>query len=128
MQFKRDTHVYSADHRDIGCIERVVINPITKAVTHIVIPQGMLSEDKVILVDYFEQTTNDSARLRWDIDELDELPKFNDIEFVSIDPREMETFLNEVENGPFYLYWNPAAEGGSPLSYNWLLWYRQQAQ
>lgn len=49
MQFKQGTHVYTIDGKDVGAIDRVVLDPKTDEVTHVVVRRGWLfSEDKVV--------------------------------------------------------------------------------
>jgi uncharacterized protein YrrD len=108
MEFKKDTHVYSADNKDLGRIERVVINPTTKKVTHVVIRQGLFfTEDKVVPVDYFDEAASEQAFIRHNSSILDDLPKFEEIEYTPMDPADLEAAYGKFEEPPFFLYWNP---------------------
>ena len=40
MQFKENTHVYTAGGQDVGKIKRVVVDPNTKDLTHLVVQKG----------------------------------------------------------------------------------------
>lgn len=43
MEFKDGANVYTSDGKTAGSLQRVVIQPETKAVTHIVVHKGLLS-------------------------------------------------------------------------------------
>ncbi len=108
MQFKKNAQVYSSDNQDIGRLERVVMDPGTQKVSHIVVRQGLFfTEDKVIPVDYVEQADGDNINLSHHSDSLQKLPKFEAVQHVPIEQQDMEDFQVEVEDGPFYMYWNP---------------------
>lgn len=118
MQLREGVHVYTWDNQDVGHIDRFVMNPISKEVTHVVIRQGFLfTEDKVVPMDLFASADDERAVLRQDIDDLDNLPPFEEKQFVS----------NEVDNDryPDYpadasgpLYWYPPAGVGMAATYH----------
>ena len=82
MQFRENTPVYTADGEEVGTIDRVVIEPESKEVTHVVVRQGWLfTEDKVLSTDLIEQATADQVRLRADSKHLDELPHFEETHY-----------------------------------------------
>ncbi len=55
MEFKAGTHVYTADGKDVGSIDRVILDPHTNEISGIVVKQGWLfTEDKVISIDLVE--------------------------------------------------------------------------
>ena len=114
MEFQKAAHVYTADNHNIGRIERVVLNPVTRKVTHIVVRKGLFfTEDKVIPVDYFAEATEERATLRSDVGDLHKLPKFEAIEHVPVDSHETKNFPGAVEEAPFFLYWYPPLTGES---------------
>ncbi len=72
MEFKEGTTVYSSDGQDVGRIDRVVIKPRTKEVTHLIIRQGFLfTEDKVLPVDLIAHSTENRVTLTTPADALD---------------------------------------------------------
>lgn len=90
MQFKAGTAVYSADGEDVGRIERAVINPHTREVTHLVVRQGFLfTEDKVIPVDLIASATEDRVVLIQTEDSLQDLPPFEETHYVPLDEDEL---------------------------------------
>ncbi len=79
MQFREGTPVYTADHQNIGSIDRVVIDPGTKEVTHVVVRQGVLfTEDRVVPVQRVESASVDEVRLHKDLGDPQELPLFQE--------------------------------------------------
>lgn len=86
MQFRENTPVYTADGQEVGAIDRVVINPATTEVSHVVVRQGWLfTEDKVVPTAWIDQATGEQVRLRADIDSLDELPPFEETHYLPYD-------------------------------------------
>ena len=72
MQFKQGASVYTSDGKDIGHIDRVVLNPRTKEVTHLVIRKGFLfSEDKLVPISLVAMGTGEGLTLRPDAGDLE---------------------------------------------------------
>lgn len=86
MQFKTGTHVYTADNQDMGAIDRVVLDPRSKVVTHIVVRQGLLfTEDKVIPIGYIASATDDKVSLDRTEDQLPEFAPFEESYYRPLD-------------------------------------------
>lgn len=86
MQFTQNAAVYAADGQDIGRVDRVVIDPRTKAITHLVVRQGWLfTEDKVVPMHLVATTTSERVDLRANADELDDLPDYEATYYVASD-------------------------------------------
>lgn len=74
MEFKDGTIVYTAEGKKAGNLRRVVIDPESKAVTHIVVERGFLfKNDKVIDVAKVAETSEDRVALNCTVDELKEM-------------------------------------------------------
>lgn len=90
MQFKAGTAVYSADGEDVGRIERAVINPHTREVTHLVVRQGFLfTEDKVIPIELVDSASEDRVTLMRTEGRLEDLPPFEETYYVGLDEEEI---------------------------------------
>ena len=50
MQFKQGATVSTYDGKNVGHVDRVVLNPKTKEVTHIVVRKGLLVSDRINLI------------------------------------------------------------------------------
>ena len=109
MQFKEHSHVYDAHERNLGRITRIVMDPVTDKVTHVVVRKGMIfTEDKVIPIEYFRSASPERADLRDDVGDLDALPVFEESHYVpagySEDDLPDTSMAGRV---PPYLYWYP---------------------
>ncbi len=98
MQFKEGTHVYTADHQDVGTIDRVVLDPKTDEVSDVIIRQGWLfSEDKVLPVNLIDQATDDRVTLRKTEANLQKLPTFEETYYV---PASEDDYAEEEDDIP----------------------------
>src|SRR5258708_33678638 len=85
MQFKDGCRVLTASGQDVGKIDRVVINPRTKAVTHVVVRKGLLlTEDKVVPIGAVASATPDRVVLFQSADNLDRFPPFEETHYVPV--------------------------------------------
>ncbi|MBX3011480.1 MAG: PRC-barrel domain-containing protein [Caldilineaceae bacterium] len=89
MQFKKDAPVYTSAGEQVGTIERVVLDPQTNEVSHLVIRQGWLfTEDKVIPIELIDTAVEAGIQLRSDVQNLDQLPLFEEVHYI---PYEADT-------------------------------------
>jgi uncharacterized protein YrrD len=99
MQLKDGTAVYTTDGDHVGNIDRVVIDPQTKAVTDVVVRKGFLfPEDKVIPVEVIARATEDRVLLRRNAGDLGDFPPFEERQYIPIEPRDTGYAL------PLYAY------------------------
>jgi uncharacterized protein YrrD len=83
MQFKEGTDVYTAEGEHVGTIERVVIEPESREVTHIVVQKGLLfTEDKVVPISLVGPTTEERLTLRSNAGNLEQLPDFEEASYI----------------------------------------------
>jgi uncharacterized protein YrrD len=106
MQFKQGANVSTYDGKNVGSVDRVVLNPKTKEVTHIVVRKGILfNEDKIVPLDLVATATEDKVTLRQDAADLDKLPPFEEVHYIPLDESEMTTVAYPVGwASPFYWY------------------------
>lgn len=84
MQFKVGTKVFTADGKQIGTVDRIVIEPATNEVTHLVVQEGFLFiERKVVPMSLVGPAREDQVILRKREDALEEFPDFQESHFVS---------------------------------------------
>lgn len=107
MRFKKGADVYSAEGQKIGIVDRVVIDPDQKDISHLVIGGGALfTSGKVIPLDLVESTGENRVNLKEDRDSLGEsLSVFEEAHFVELD--ETDQPFEEVDA----LYWYPPIGG-----------------
>ena len=109
MLFKQGTDVFSSDNEKIGTLDRVVMDPRTKEISHIVVREGFLfREDKVVPMDLIGSVTDESIILQGSKDHLNELPDYEETHYVSRDAT--------VDDDMSTLYWNPPAYSGAGYS------------
>jgi uncharacterized protein YrrD len=106
MQIKQDTKVLTADGKDIGHVDRVVMDPATREITHLVVRQGWLfTEDKVLPFGWIDRADENEIRLRPDSTNLDDLPPFEETHYVperEADPALPQQPVSEVR--PYFHY------------------------
>src|SRR5689334_2270052 len=111
MQFKDGARVFTADGKEVGQIDRVVIDPRSKQVTHVIVRKGWLfTEDKVVPVSWFAESNEDRAMLMETKEDLQKLPEFETSYFVPTGEPEIPAGYAPA------LYWYPPmAAYGTPM-------------
>ncbi len=110
MEFEQNAGVVTASGQEVGHIDRVVVDPETRAITHIVVRKGfLLTHDKVVPIELVEDATEQQITLREDAGDLDALPPFEETHYVLAD--------EDAQNEPPPVEYMPSAYGlGSPLA------------
>jgi uncharacterized protein YrrD len=123
MQLKQDANVKSADGKDLGRLDRVVIDPKTGDIVNIVVKKGFFfSEDRVIPIEWIESTSEEEVRLREDVEDFEELPVFESAHYLNtddIDDRYTERTPRAYPPDAPPVYWYPpvASPMGFPAHY-----------
>jgi uncharacterized protein YrrD len=106
MEFKQDSPVRTSDGQDAGTVSRVVLNPKTKEVSHIVVSKGLLfPEDKVIPLDLIASASEDEVRLQVEASGLGNLPRFEETHYIALTDEEIRSVSYPVNlASPFYWY------------------------
>ncbi len=110
MKFRENSDVRTADGEKIGNVERVVLDPQTKEVTHLVIQKGFLfTEDKILPLDLVDTTIDsvhkDEVWLRKTSDDLMELPDFQETHYLPINE---EPYPEDMRQDNYrQVYWYP---------------------
>jgi uncharacterized protein YrrD len=83
--FQKNANVLTASGKQIGTLERIVLNPDTKVVTDIVIQRGTLfnKEYRVVPIDLVTETTENEIHLNNEADGLESFPPFEERRIVS---------------------------------------------
>jgi uncharacterized protein YrrD len=101
IQLIKNAEVFSSVGEKIGSLDRVVLDPETRQVSHIVVTKGILfSTSKVIPVSYID-LDGKRITLTKNASELEDLPDFEETSYIKID----ET-SNPGQN-PDHLYFYP---------------------
>jgi uncharacterized protein YrrD len=113
MQFQDGAFVYTTDGKHVGSIKRVVIDPRSKEVTHLVVEKGLFfTEDKVVPISLIGPATADRVTLREDAGDLEKLPDFEESYFVSteVSAGQPEEVPEQTAVGIGSIYWYPPAD------------------
>ena len=85
MELKEGTSVFTAGNEEVGKINRVILDPVTNEVTHVVVQKGWLfAEDKVVPIEMIDSATEDKVLLKEDAGEFDNLPAFEETYYIGL--------------------------------------------
>jgi len=83
MKFKDGAEVFTMKNEKVGSVDRVVLDPKSKDVSHIVVRKGfLLTDDKVIPIESVGQIVDDKVYLKKDVKDLDNFPQFEETEYI----------------------------------------------
>lgn len=108
MQFKQGTEIYLENGKKVGQISRVVIDPKSKKVTHLVVEKGFLiPEDHVVPIEAVGSAGEDRVVLTGDLS-IQDLAPFEVTHYVDVD-RDEWSAGGDVPAGSFApsFYWYP---------------------
>ena len=91
MEFQSGAKVVSATGDTVGHVDRVVLDPRTKEITHIVVRKGTLFKtDRVLPVNLVAEANADQVMLQASVTkgELDRLPDFEETEYLLADEQD----------------------------------------
>lgn len=100
MRLVKGADVYSAQGDRIGTLDRVVIDPDTRQVTHLVIDKGLFATSKVVSMDAVDIDKEDNITLRLSLQDVDEFHDFEESQYVNVDATEYP----EGDATPAYWY------------------------
>jgi uncharacterized protein YrrD len=107
MEFREGMSVVSSDGKTAGKLNRVVIDPGTKEVSHIVVQKGrLLPADKVVPIALIEKATENAIMLKPEAGNLREMPSFERTLFVGLDDSELGRTGYPAAYVPGF-YWYP---------------------
>lgn len=110
MRLKENARVVTADGNAVGHIDRIVIDPGTKEVTHVVVRKGLLfTEDKVLPMSLISNVVDDQVLLREDAGDLESLPDYEETSYTPLDEYERTQISAEDYVAP--VYWYPPYPG-----------------
>ncbi|HEX5944411.1 MAG TPA: PRC-barrel domain-containing protein [Anaerolineales bacterium] len=112
MELREGVSVFTPGGEEVGRVNRFVLDPATNEVTHIVIQKGwLLPEDKVLPFEMVSSATDERVVLSEDVGDFDQLPPFEETEFIRAADEEPGQPVPPVDPvyqyAPAY-YWYPA--------------------
>lgn len=112
MHIKHDAKVVDANGKPVGHVDRVVLDPHTGTVTHLVVRKGvLLTEDRVVPIDLVAESGADDLQLRSEAGRLDGLPRFEETHYVPVGT--LGTGDLETAAPPYF--WYPPVIGFQPI-------------
>jgi sporulation protein YlmC with PRC-barrel domain len=114
FQFKENANVFTSDEKKVGEIDRVVLDPQTGKVTHLVVQQGFLfTENKVMPVEFVAASSKDRVTLKESVDDFEHLPPFKEIHYLPLKDEDVPNYPTAAA-APLYGY--------PPTSTSWWAW------
>jgi len=117
MELKEGTSVFTTGGEEVGKINRVILDPGTNEVTHVVVQKGWLfTEDKVVPIEMIGSATEDKVLLKEDAGEFDKLPAFEETHYIGLGEEEYRPGGNIPYNkyAPAYYWYPPSGYIGYP--------------
>lgn len=104
MHFKENARIVTSKLENVGRLDRVVVDPKTEAITHLIVKKGFLfTEDRVISSDDVDTTTEDMVVLKKGASHPDTYPRFEETEYVPMGS--LEDFKNQSSQKARKLLW-----------------------
>ena len=86
MQFKENAEVVTSDGQKVGRVDRVVLDPKSNELTHLVVQKGFLFiKDKVVPFDQVETATEDRVVLKEGGQDPNDFPDFEETHYVPVE-------------------------------------------
>jgi len=83
MELREGVGVFTSDNKQVGKINRFILDPETNEVTHVVVQKGwLLSEDKVVPLGMISSATGEKVILTREAEDFNKLPPFEESHFV----------------------------------------------
>lgn len=112
MIIEEGAEVFTADGKKVGEVDRIVIDPASKEVTHVLVQKGFLfTTDKVVPINLISTSGEDRVTLREDAGDLEALPDFEETHYVPVN--EVEAQADAETPAAPAMYWYP------PVGYTW---------
>ena len=127
MQFDHNATILTSDGEKAGRLDRVVIDPRTREVSHIVIRKGLLNAKlKVVPMMLVSSAAHDEIGIRVSADRLDDLDNYEDTKYVPTNesdnpndeapPRDEPTTLVPAVPAPGVYWYPPFVEAGAGVA------------
>jgi len=114
MELREGVGVFTPDGKQVGKINRFVLDPTTNEVTHVVVEKGWLSpDDKVVPLQMVSFATEEKVILTEDVDDFNKLPSFEEKHFVATD-EDMRRADSPTSYTVFPAYYPYPAQGLGP--------------
>lgn len=109
MQFHRGATIFTSDGKEVARVDRIVVDPATNLVTHLVLRKGRLfSVDKVVPIELITAGANGALIVQLKGDELSRLADYEEKQYVIADEHALTPHPHPDPLAPAEtLYYNP---------------------
>lgn len=108
MRLTTGADVYSSAGEKLGSLDRVILDPETKEVTHIVIERGLLSKTrKVVSMDRMNDEIDEQVTLTGSKHDLDDYPDFEETHYISADETDYPAADSPTTSVPTSFWYPP---------------------
>jgi uncharacterized protein YrrD len=105
MQLRDKADVLFPDGSKVGDVERVVLDPHSDEVSHIVVGKGLLlSEERVLPIEVIDRTENGRVVLKESVEDIDSFPKFEEENYLKIEQEATTRGKPSSFSRPYYWY------------------------
>jgi sporulation protein YlmC with PRC-barrel domain len=117
MEISDKKPIYTRDRDEVGHVDRVVIEPRSRRISHLVVRRGaLLPEDRVMPIDWVEDAGGGELRLTAAAGDLDSLPPFEETHYVPLPEEDIAGWqAAPVQAAP--MYWYPPFTAVPPAPY-----------
>jgi sporulation protein YlmC with PRC-barrel domain len=117
MEISDRKPIRTRDGEEVGYVDRVVIEPRTRRISHLVVRQGaLLPDDRVMPIDWVEDTGGGELRLTAAAGDFDRLPPFEETHYVPLPEEDIATW-HAAPVGIAPVYWYPPFTAVPPAPY-----------
>lgn len=127
IELKEGVDVFAAGGQQVGKVSRLVLDPATNEVTHIVVEKkgGILPDDRVVPLQMVSSAMEEKIVLSEQVGDFDELPPFEERHYIQLMEGDLTPTGRRVDiNPPSYYWYPPQGYIGYPPSdleyYPWL--------
>jgi len=107
LEVTRDTDVYTASDEHVGSVDRIVLDPVTRRMSHVVVRKGLFfPEDKLIAVEDVSSATPERINLRQGL-VADELQPFVEQHYVPLDDADQPAGVIDAAGGFVAAWYGP---------------------
>lgn len=101
MEFNADAVVYTVDDKQVGHVDRVVIDPRTREITDIVVRKGFLfKQDKVIPRRLIQSSEGDHIVLNAKAQDMEEFPDYEVTNYVMVSEKDRSDIPTSIIMAP----------------------------
>jgi uncharacterized protein YrrD len=111
MRIENNAEVISGQGNKVGTLNRVVIDPKNKDVSHLVVSVGFLSDEaRVVPMSSVRSVVEGSIILQEDDDEFGRLPEFEETHYIAVDEDEAPGWEKPLYSYPPLLAWGQTGQ------------------